>query len=283
MVFRRRGSYPAATMWTPPERIRHRVEPTHWPSAEQAAASRLFSPIELGPTRLATRTWVPAMVPWRADDEGFVTPDVIDWYRRFAQGRPGALVVEATGVRDVPSGPLLRIGDDRFVPGLRGLVDAVREASEGETKLLIQCIDFLAVKRRPPADKFFARFLRLGPAHRERMVAARGEVWAQASEEQLRAALLAGDDALHEALLSQRELRELRLRLLVERHTHRPRLHQRALARVQNLVVGARGHRRSPCSKSRLSKGRARRRTGRETGRGAGRPRGSCTPGYPPV
>jgi len=197
-------------MWTPPERIRHRVEPTHWPSAEQAAASRLFSPIELGPTRLATRTWVPAMVPWRADDEGFVTPDVIDWYRRFAQGRPGALVVEATGVRDVPSGPLLRIGDDRFVPGLRGLVEAVREASEGETKLLIQCIDFLAVKRRPPADKFFARFLRLGPEHRERMVAARGEVWAQASEEQLRAALLAGDDALHEALLSERELRELR-------------------------------------------------------------------------
>ena len=156
-------------MWTPPERIRHRVEPTHWPSAEQAAASRLFSPIELGPTRLATRTWVPAMVPWRADDEGFVTPDVIDWYRRFAQGRPGALVVEATGVRDVPSGPLLRIGDDRFVPGLRGLVEAVREASEGETKLLIQCIDFLAVKRRPPADKFFARFLRLGPEHRERL------------------------------------------------------------------------------------------------------------------
>jgi hypothetical protein len=42
---------------------------------------------------------------------------VIDWYARFAAGRPGVLVVEATGIRDVPSGPLLRIGDDRFVPG----------------------------------------------------------------------------------------------------------------------------------------------------------------------
>ena len=36
------------------------------------------------------------------------------------------LVVEATGIRDVPSGPLLRIGHDRFVPGLARLVEAVR-------------------------------------------------------------------------------------------------------------------------------------------------------------
>ena len=50
------------------------------------------------------------MVPWRATGEGFVTPDVIDWYRRFARGKPGAIVVEATGIRDIPSGPLLRIG-----------------------------------------------------------------------------------------------------------------------------------------------------------------------------
>lgn len=198
-------------MWTPPQRIRHHVQPTEWPTAEQAAASRLFSPIELGSTRLASRTWVPAMVPWRASDDGFATRDVIDWYRRFARGKPGALVVEATGIRDVPSGPLLRIGDDRFLPGLRELVAAVREASEGETKLFIQCIDFLAVKRRPPADKFFSRFLVLGPEHRSRMAEALGdEDWERASDDQLRAALLAGDDALHEAVLDPRELRELR-------------------------------------------------------------------------
>ncbi len=200
-------------MWTPPQRIRHRVEATSWPTAEQAAASRLFSPIELGPARLATRTWVPAMVPWRASPEGFVTRDVIDWYCRFARGRPGALVVEATGIRDVPSGPLLRIGDDRFVPGLRELVEAVRVASAGETKLFIQCIDFLAVKRRPPADRFFHRFLAIGPEHRSRMteaLAGEGHDWAQASDDEVRAALLAGDDRLHEAVLTDRELRELR-------------------------------------------------------------------------
>lgn len=107
------------------------------------------------------------MVPWRASDDGFVTDDVVRWYERFAEGRPGAIVVEATGVRDVPSGPLLRIGDDRFVPGLTRLADAVRRASAGETRLFIQLIDFLAIKRRPPADKFFSRFLVVTDAHRE--------------------------------------------------------------------------------------------------------------------
>ena len=73
------------------------------------------------------------MVPWRATEGGEVTPDVIAWYRRFAEGRPGVIVVEATGIRDIPSGPLLRIGHDRFVPGLRDLVRAVRDASDGES------------------------------------------------------------------------------------------------------------------------------------------------------
>src|SRR2546428_14171724 len=113
-------------MWHPPERIRHSLPVARWPTAEEAAASRWFSPIAIGPVQLAERTWVPAMVPGRATEEGFVTPEVLDWYERFARGRPGAIVVEATGVRDVASGPLLRIGHDRFVPGLERLVETVR-------------------------------------------------------------------------------------------------------------------------------------------------------------
>jgi 2,4-dienoyl-CoA reductase-like NADH-dependent reductase (Old Yellow Enzyme family) len=136
------------------------------PSAAEAAASRLFSPIEVGPVSLAQRTWVPAMVPWRATDEGYVTQDVIDWYERFARGMPGAIVVEATGIRDVPSGPLLRIGHDRFLPGLTRLVEAVRRASEGRTRLFIQLIDFLAIRRRPEPKKFFERFLAVTDRHR---------------------------------------------------------------------------------------------------------------------
>ena len=165
-------------MWRPPERIRYQPHPGRWPTVAEAGASRLFSPIRVGPLTLMQRTWVPAMVPWRASDEGLVTPEVLDWYACFARGRPGAIVVEATGIRDVPSGPLLRIGHDRFVPGLRDLVRVVRDASCGESRLFIQLIDFLSIRRRPSAARFFAEFLAITARHR----AALGRVDATDSE-----------------------------------------------------------------------------------------------------
>src|SRR5947207_1407005 len=133
-------------MWKFANPIKHPILPTRWPTAEEAAQSLLYQSINIGPLEANGRTWVPAMVPWRATDDGFVTRENLDWYRRFAAGRPGVLVVEATGVRDIPSGPLLRIGHDRFIPGLKRLVETVKEASEGQTKLFIQIIDFLSVK-----------------------------------------------------------------------------------------------------------------------------------------
>jgi 2,4-dienoyl-CoA reductase-like NADH-dependent reductase (Old Yellow Enzyme family) len=153
-------------MWRPPERIRYEATLGRMPSRAEAAAARLFQPVAIGPVQLEQRTWVPAMVPWRATAEGYVTEEVIDWYARFARGRPGAIVVEATGIRDVPSGPLLRIGHDRFLPGLQRLTEAVRRASDGHTRLLIQLIDFLAIRRRPEPGKFFSRFLTITDAHR---------------------------------------------------------------------------------------------------------------------
>src|ERR1700727_1330724 len=153
-------------MWRPTERIRHDAKPGAWPTAAEAAASRLFSPVDVGPLKLAQRPWVPAMVPWRASDDGFVTPDVLDWYECFARGQPGAIVVEATGIREVPSGPLLRIGHDRFLPGLQRLTDAVRRASEGKTRLFIQLIDFLNIRRRPDPARYFAQFLGITNHHR---------------------------------------------------------------------------------------------------------------------
>src|SRR4030095_5340357 len=148
-------------MWKFANPIRHQIPDTRWPSAEEAAKSLLFTPINIGNLELTSRTWVPARVQGRATEDGFVTEANLDWYRRFAMGRPGALIVEATGVRDIPSGPLLRIGHDRFIPGLKKLVQTVREASDGETLLFIQIIDFLAVKRRPEKVKYFQRFLQV--------------------------------------------------------------------------------------------------------------------------
>ncbi len=188
----------------------HAVPDTAWPTRAQAQRARWFQPIRLGPITARTRTWVPAMVPWRATDDGLVTPNVLDWYARFAQGKPGVLVVEATGIRDVPSGPLLRIGHDRFLPGLRRLVETVRAHSEGQTRLLIQIIDFLAIKRRPEPDKYFDRYLALTDRHRERLAARRPELRG-APDADLRAALLAMPDQDLDAVLSPSELRDLRL------------------------------------------------------------------------
>ena len=143
-------------MWKFARPIRHKNRRNSLAHGGGSRSLRLFSPIQIGRLEARSRTWVPAMVPWRATEDGFVTQQNLDWYRRFAEGRPGVLVVEATGVRDIPSGPLLRIGDDRFIPGLRKLVEAVKEASHGETLLFIQIIDFLAVKRRPEKTKYFA-------------------------------------------------------------------------------------------------------------------------------
>lgn len=197
-------------MWKFARPIRHKIEETRWPNAAEAARSLLFSPIQIGRLEARSRTWVPAMVPWRATEDGFVTQQNLDWYRRFAEGHPGVLVVEATGVRDIPSGPLLRIGDDRFIPGLRKLVDAVKEASRGETLLFIQIIDFLAVKRRPERAKYLQRFLQITDAHREALAAVTGLTsWRRADDARVRSFLETAEDALLESVLSPRELEAL--------------------------------------------------------------------------
>lgn len=190
-------------MWRPPQRIRHVLPDGAWPDAAQARAARWFQPITLGLLRLEQRTWVPAMVPWRATEDGHVTPDVLDWYARFAAGRPGAIVVEATGIRDIPSGPLLRIGHDRFLPGLRELTRVVREASDGHTRLLIQIIDFLRIRRRPDPQRFLRRFLVLRDRHRAAVPEA-------LDDDAVRQALAAMSDEQLERVLDARELEALR-------------------------------------------------------------------------
>src|ERR1700689_5646818 len=97
-------------MWRPPQRIRFAASAGRVPSAAEALASRLFSPVDIGPVALAQRTWVPAMVPWRATEEGYVTEEVIEWYERFARGMPGGIKTEATTSQYVPGGQRQRIG-----------------------------------------------------------------------------------------------------------------------------------------------------------------------------
>ena len=230
-------------MWKFASPIKHPIPETRWPSAEEAGGSLLFQPIHIGPLTLTSRTWVPAMVPWRATEDGFVTQDNLDWYRRFAEGQPGALVVEATGVRDVPSGPLLRIGHDRFLPGLKQLVDVVHKASQGHTKLFIQIIDFLAVKRRPDPGKYFQRFLEITDKHRQRIAEALEDPsWISADEASVRKFLNDAPDAFIDSVLNRRELEALRFGYR-ERVTDTQLQHIRELPQVLPGIFAAAANR----------------------------------------
>lgn len=223
--------------------VRHQIPEARWPTRDEAARSMLFQPVRVGASMLESRTWVPAMVPWRATDDGFVTKDNLDWYARFAEGRPGALVVEATGVRDVPSGPLLRIGHDRFIPGLRDLVERVRRASDGRTRLFIQIIDFLTVKRRPEKSKFFERFLALKETHRRALTeATEDERWIKADDAEVREFLETAPDELLNRILDEREMESLMFGYR-ERVTDTDLKHIEELPRVLPAIFADAAHR----------------------------------------
>ncbi len=106
---------------------------------------KLLEPIEIGALKLRNRIVLPAMVTRLSGEDGHVNRDIIDRYVRFARGEPGLMVIEAMAVHDARSGPLLRISDDGFLPGLIELRRAVQDA--GDVKVIPQIIHFLKIAR----------------------------------------------------------------------------------------------------------------------------------------
>ncbi len=122
----------------------------------------LFQPFPIGRGGLVmpNRIWLPAMVTWRGTDDGFVTPSVREVYLRYAMGGAGMIVLEAIGVRDVASGPLLRLSHDRYVPGLRALRQEMRRHSD--SLAIPQIIDFLKIATRKPTRDFLLGMVKRG-------------------------------------------------------------------------------------------------------------------------
>jgi 2,4-dienoyl-CoA reductase-like NADH-dependent reductase (Old Yellow Enzyme family) len=89
---------------------------------------------------------------------------------------------------------------------LRKLVDAVREASDGQTLLFIQIIDFLAVKRRPERAKYFQRFLQVDDHHRRALAEVIGK---SVSDDEVREFLQNAEDEVVATVLRPRELEAL--------------------------------------------------------------------------
>ena len=197
-------------MWRPPNAKRHPLPSAVWPTKQEAQESLLFSPLKVGRLELQERTWIPAMVPWRASADGEVTDRLLKWYERFAMGQPGAIVVEATGIRDIPSGPLLRIGHDRYVDGLRTLVDTVKRASDHKTKVFIQLIDFLRVNRRPTQERYCSRYLEITDSLVSAVRLQFPNRFSNGVDEiELRQFLAKLDDGILSTLLSDRQRRDL--------------------------------------------------------------------------
>lgn len=128
----------------------------------ERARSLLFTPFPIGKGGLVlpNRIWLPAMVTWRGTEDGFVTEAVREIYLRYALGGAGMIVLEATGIRDIASGPLLRLSHDRYIPGLRSMLADMRAVSE--SLVVPQIIDFLKISTRKPTREFIQGMVRRG-------------------------------------------------------------------------------------------------------------------------
>jgi 2,4-dienoyl-CoA reductase-like NADH-dependent reductase (Old Yellow Enzyme family) len=86
------------------------------------------------------------MVSGLATEDGLVTDALKERYQREAKGGVGSLVVEAAVILPSRSSYNLRISDDRFVEGLKEMVDGIRKANP-EPRVGIQIMHFLKIAR----------------------------------------------------------------------------------------------------------------------------------------
>ncbi|MCC6574036.1 MAG: NADH:flavin oxidoreductase [Planctomycetes bacterium] len=105
----------------------------------------LFTPFKINSITLPNRLVVPAMVTRLSGEDGFVNDAIRERYRRFAKGGAGLIVIEAMAVHQAKSGPLLRLGDDQFIPGQRDLAKLMHDSGPG--KVVPQIIHFLKIAR----------------------------------------------------------------------------------------------------------------------------------------
>ena len=88
--------------------------------------SALFKPGNIGTLRLENRLIMPAMGNNLADEEGKVTERQLYYYQLRAKGGVGLVVIQFTSVTAEDTTPYhLALYDDKFIPGLRRLVETI--------------------------------------------------------------------------------------------------------------------------------------------------------------
>ena len=90
----------------------------------------LLTPARIGSVQIPNRIVMPPMTTRTADAEGFVTDDTMAYYLARARGGVGLITVEMASPEKAGRHRRHEIGiyDDRFLPGLTRLVDAIHRA-----------------------------------------------------------------------------------------------------------------------------------------------------------
>ncbi len=97
----------------------------------------LLTPARIGPVEIKNRIVMPPMTTRGADEEGFVTDDTVGYYMARVRGGTGLITVEMASPERAGRHRRRELGiyDDRFLPGLQRLVQAIHD---GGAKASIQ-------------------------------------------------------------------------------------------------------------------------------------------------
>lgn len=98
---------------------------------------KLFQPVNIGKMELKNRLVVPPMGTGFSAPDGTVTDRLIEYHEARARGGFGLIIVEVTAIDPLGKGTPIELGiwDDKFMPGLRRLVDRIHAAG---AKIAIQ-------------------------------------------------------------------------------------------------------------------------------------------------
>ena len=99
--------------------------------------SHILSPMSIKSMELANRVVMPPMGTNLGNADGTVSAENLAYMKRRAKGEPGLIITEITGVHPlgIVSPNQLGAYEDRFIPGLKKLVDLAHEAG---TKIAMQ-------------------------------------------------------------------------------------------------------------------------------------------------
>ena len=98
---------------------------------------KLFQPVNIGKMELKNRLVVPPMGSGFSAPDGTVTDRLIEYHEARARGGFGLIIVEVTAIDPLGKGSPIQLGiwDDKFMRGLRRLVDRIHAAG---AKIAIQ-------------------------------------------------------------------------------------------------------------------------------------------------